>query len=114
MRASHSNPINILVIEDNPADLDLLEKMNQLFYNLLSNSLKFIAPDRTPLIKIEAQSPSKQEFKKYNLNTGREYCKIVFSDNGSGFDQEFSEQIFTVFQRLLTKDIYPGTGIGLS
>jgi two-component system CheB/CheR fusion protein len=95
--------------------IDAVEvQMNQLFYNILSNSIKFIAPGRTPLIKIEAQSPSRQELKKYNLNTGREYCKIVFSDNGIGFDQEFAEQIFTVFQRLHTKDKYPGTGIGLS
>jgi two-component system CheB/CheR fusion protein len=89
-------------------------QMNQLFYNLLSNSLKFIAPGRPPVIKIDTFVPSADELKRFNLNSGMEYCKIVFSDNGIGFNQEFVEQIFTVFQRLHTKDKYPGTGIGLA
>ncbi|MCU7547620.1 PAS domain-containing protein [Chitinophagaceae bacterium LB-8] len=89
-------------------------QMNQLFYNLLSNSLKFIAQDRPSVIKIETSVLSEDERLKHNLRAGKDYCKIIFSDNGIGFNQEFAEQIFTIYKRLHTKDKYPGTGIGLA
>jgi two-component system CheB/CheR fusion protein len=95
--------------------IDAIEvQINQLFYNILSNCLKFIAPGRPPVIKINAYAPTVEELKRLNLNAEKEYSKVIFSDNGIGFNQEFAEQIFTVFQRLHTKDKYPGTGIGLS
>jgi hypothetical protein len=44
----------------------------------------------------------------------KEYFKITVSDNGIGFEQEYSEKIFILFNRLHQKSDYVGTGIGLS
>jgi light-regulated signal transduction histidine kinase (bacteriophytochrome) len=42
------------------------------------------------------------------------YYEIIFNDNGIGFNDEYSEQIFGLFKRLNDKQFYPGSGIGLA
>jgi PAS domain S-box-containing protein len=89
-------------------------QMNQLFFNLLSNSLKFTRPDVTPKISVKLHSVTEEDRSRHpELSSNKSYFKIVFTDNGIGFDQKFSEQIFTIFQRLNDKT-YPGSGIGLA
>jgi PAS domain S-box-containing protein len=87
-------------------------QVTQLFANLMSNSLKF--SHQKPAIKVSCRFLSKSEMKVDAPLNHDQYCEISFSDNGIGFDQQFERQIFTIFQRLHTKQEYAGTGIGLA
>jgi signal transduction histidine kinase len=85
----------------------------QLFSNLLGNSLKFC--ERDPVITIQAEEIRKEEVKRITeLNDQHEYVKITFTDNGIGFEQQYADKIFTIFQRLNHRKLYAGTGIGLA
>ncbi|MET0300367.1 MAG: PAS domain-containing protein, partial [Flavitalea sp.] len=91
-------------------------QMNQLFFNLLSNSLKFIASDVTPVISINSRKISSSEASAYirRIMPNSSYYDIEVTDNGIGFETQFAEQIFEVFKRLHGREIYPGSGIGLA
>jgi two-component system, chemotaxis family, CheB/CheR fusion protein len=90
-------------------------QMHQLFYNLISNSLKFSQKERpTEIVISERKLPAKKLKEFINLDQSRTYHEITVKDNGIGFDPQFAEQIFTIFQRLDTSDKYQGTGIGLA
>lgn len=91
------------------------QQMHQLFYNLLNNALKFTRADIAPVITISCgvlQAADLHEHKE--LSPDRSYYLITVKDNGIGFDQNFAEKIFVLFQRLHSKDTYAGTGIGLA
>ena len=90
-------------------------QINQLFYNLLNNALKFSIPGTPPMITISCRIITEDDLKTYDLGDGHAaYCEIIFTDNGMGFKQEYSEQIFGMFKRLNNKLEFPGSGIGLS
>jgi PAS domain S-box-containing protein len=74
--------------------------MGQLLQNLIANAIKFHG-DHPPRIHVS----TRQE--------GREWV-VAVRDNGIGFEPQYAERIFKVFQRLHTKEEYPGTGIGLA
>ena len=77
----------------------------QLFYNLINNSLKFSKPGEASVIQISSANVQKND---------TEFAEITISDNGIGFEQEFAERIFETFLRLNSKDMFEGTGLGLS
>lgn len=84
-------------------------QIQQLFGNLISNAIKFSREN--PVIEIQS-SVVKAPVNSYPaLDEGRNYHKIVFSDNGVGFEQQYGEQIFKMFKRLSNST---GTGIGLA
>lgn len=90
-------------------------QMNQLLYNLLGNALKFTSRDVRPRISITAQELTPGQLSAYaGLMPHGTYYSISITDNGIGFDTQYAEQIFEVFKRLHTRDIYPGSGIGLA
>ncbi len=89
-------------------------QMAQLFSNLVSNSLKYSAEDRNPKIRITTSQLSDREIKTHDLRPSETYYKLVFEDNGIGFNPEYATQIFNIFQRLHGKLEYAGTGIGLA
>ncbi|MBC7826709.1 MAG: hypothetical protein H7122_03100 [Chitinophagaceae bacterium] len=90
-------------------------QMNQLFYNLINNALKFSLQDSKPVITITCRIITDDELSSYEINNKHiPYCEIIFSDNGMGFNQDYCEQIFGLFKRLNNKLEFPGSGIGLS
>jgi two-component system CheB/CheR fusion protein len=100
---------NLLVIDAEPL------QMTQLLHNLISNALKF-AKDNVPVrVSIKQNKLSADGVRKYKgLDGPGPYIELIFTDNGIGFDPQFADQIFVIFQRLNEKKKYPGTGIGLA
>tara|TARA_R110002072_G_scaffold140286_1_gene284358 strand:+ start:266485 stop:269718 length:3234 start_codon:yes stop_codon:yes gene_type:complete len=89
-------------------------QFKQLLSNLISNSLKFSDPARSPELTITCQMITGLESGLSQLTENQRYSHISISDNGIGFDEKYSEKIFEVFQRLHSKAEYAGTGIGLA
>ncbi len=87
--------------------------MRQVFQNLISNALKFSRPDQKPVINISAACVSSISFDSAPADKGS-FCRITVSDNGIGFEEQYAEKIFSLFQRLNAMHQYEGTGIGLS
>ncbi len=89
-------------------------QFRQLFNNLISNSIKFAKKDQRPVIEISSQTGLGSEFGEDKLRKDKTYCQITFKDSGIGFEPEYKEKIFELFQRLHSKKDYKGTGIGLA
>lgn len=87
-------------------------QMRQLFQNLVSNALKYRAPDATPHVRIEAEYLDHQG-RVLDDRAAATLARIRVIDNGIGFEPEYAERIFELFQRLHGRDRYDGTGIGL-
>jgi PAS domain S-box-containing protein len=90
--------------------------LNQLFYNLVYNALKFSKADRNPEITIHSQYVSGGGLEGWVTNTSsrKDYVQIEIQDNGIGFENSDAERIFKTFTRLNSKDLYEGTGLGLA
>jgi PAS domain S-box-containing protein len=89
-------------------------EMKQLFTNLFTNAIKFAKKDTPCLIEISAHKLSKEEKVVQRLVPDGNFYSIEVRDNGIGFETEYSERIFQIFQRLHGKAEYPGSGIGLA
>lgn len=90
-------------------------QMNQLFFNLIGNALKFSLKDRPPQIQISSHYLNGKEKITYpELDPQCEYCEVKVKDNGVGFDQQYATDIFEIFHRLHHREAYEGTGIGLA
>ncbi len=86
----------------------------QLFSNIISNALKYSQQDKTPFIKITADIISADDIKMDAAEKKGKYWKITIADNGIGFEQQYENKIFELFQRLHGRNEYEGTGIGLA
>lgn len=88
-------------------------QIQQLFINIIGNSLKYSKAETAPIIKINASIITHNE-EDLLPNTNSKYYKITIEDNGIGFEQEYAKKIFILFNRLHNKNEYEGTGIGLA
>jgi len=78
-----------------------LPTFKQILTNLISNSIKFLAPQRPPEIKIFTPA-------------GPSFVRLWIQDNGIGIAPESRQRIFAMFQRLNRPELYEGTGMGLA
>ena len=79
--------------------------IQQLFYNLINNALKFSKPGVPVVIDLAARDVEMR---------GVFYHEIILKDNGIGFDNDYAEKIFSTFVRLNSKDQFEGSGLGLA
>lgn len=90
-------------------------QLKRVFQNLISNSIKFSHPDRKPKIHVKAGIINRSDMIQSGMNAKGDAVELRFTDNGIGFDDNFSDKIFDLFQRLHGRSYsYQGTGIGLS
>jgi PAS domain S-box-containing protein len=83
-------------------------QMRQLLQNLLSNALKFHRPNVPPVVKVNGRQVLAPR------GEGSPCCEIIVEDNGLGFEPQYAERIFGIFQRLHGRGEYDGTGMGLA
>lgn len=89
-------------------------QVQQLFENIISNSVKYSKPGQKIEINITCIIANGEHLAVNSSEKSKDYYKISISDNGIGFDQKYADKIFEIFQRLHGKNEYSGTGIGLS
>lgn len=106
-----------LMIEETGAEIlvrDLPEAevdealLRQLFQNLIGNALKFRRDGIPPRIEVSGEALTHRD------QTDEHEVIIEVSDNGIGFEEQFHDRIFQVFQRLHSRSEFEGTGIGLA
>ncbi|WP_432412067.1 sensor histidine kinase [Rasiella sp. SM2506] len=76
-------------------------ELKQLFFNLIGNALKFVTPDRKPVITIGCYESDNN-------------YQITVTDNGIGIQEKYLSKIFDMFTRLHSETLYDGQGIGLA
>ena len=90
-------------------------QIRQLIHNLMGNALKFTKPGHPPHITIRSTMVENCIlYTDLGEPTSQSCCHITFKDEGIGFDMKYSSRIFTVFQKLHSKDEFSGSGIGLA
>lgn len=102
-----------ITVDDFPHIEVVPGQMRQVFQNVISNALKFSRPDVAPRITITSELIAQPDFEAAADGRG-DYCRISIADNGIGFDEQYTAKIFTIFQRLHSREKYEGTGIGLA
>lgn len=102
-----------VIVEELPSIYANPGQLRQVFQNLISNALKFSKKDISPFITIK-KTDNHEQNNISEKQESEEFCSVSIKDNGIGFDEKYTNNIFTMFKRLNNKDLYAGTGIGLS
>ncbi|MEC5166080.1 signal transduction histidine kinase [Flavobacterium sp. PL11] len=103
----------IIKISELPIIDSIPSQLRQVFQNLIGNALKFCGNVPIPQIEISSELVATKEFDSEASSNGN-FCRIIISDNGIGFDEIYLDRIFVIFQSLNDRKIYEGTGIGLA
>lgn len=104
-----------IIKTDTPCEINVIRfQIQQLIHNLINNALKFCPSDRSPQINIKSEIKLGSKLKNEQLSSNIKYCHFIIRDNGIGFDPQYKEKIFEIFQRLNDYNEYKGTGIGLA
>lgn len=93
----------VVTVEPLPSLQADAQQMKLLFASLVDNAIKFQGAEKPPhvgVFSVDSQDASK--------------VRIIVEDNGIGLEQQYVDRIFTVFQRLHPRDVYPGLGLGLT
>jgi signal transduction histidine kinase len=99
---------------DNLPTIEMIpDQIRQVFQNIISNAIKFSKPGIAPEMKIWSDFTNQKSAESKAAGMG-DYCRIYIEDNGIGFNEQYLDKIFTMFQRLHGRSEYQGTGIGLS
>ncbi len=111
IKSSHA----ILEIPELPVISAVPTQMHQLFQNLFSNAIKFSKKNEAPQIALRYDVVKAHEIANVKPSQLNDYFhRIIINDNGIGFDEQYLDRIFVIFQRLHGKMDYSGTGIGLA
>jgi PAS domain S-box-containing protein len=102
LTAERAGPEPTLMATGLPVVIGEAGQLGQAFQNLLSNALKFVEPGHAPVVEL------------YSTPLPDGGWRIVVEDEGIGFAPAQAERMFRVFQRLHTRDEFPGTGVGLA
>lgn len=103
-----------IISEELPVISVIPYQVQQLFINLISNSLKFAQAGVKPVIRVDYHLIDMGIFGPDDLPVNEKFHMISFTDNGIGFEKEYAQKIFNLLFRLHDKSVYPGSGIGLA
>ncbi len=105
----------VVYVNELPTINGYRRQLQQLFQNLISNSLKYSKTDIPPSIQIRCEIVKGKNVSQItnSEDAKKEFYNIAITDNGIGFEQKNAEKIFRIFQRLHNSQEYEGTGIGL-
>jgi signal transduction histidine kinase len=105
----------VITIKKLPEIWGIPSLVQQLFYNLLGNALKFRKTNIPPVVTISSERKKAEDIKSlFNNATSARYYIITVADNGIGFDEQYAHEIFMVFKRLHSYHEFEGSGVGLS
>lgn len=102
-----------ITVSNLPTIKGIPTQLRQVFHNLIENSLKFAREGVLPIVQINSELIKTRDFDSEPSDSGK-FCRITVKDNGIGFDVQYLNKIFMIFQSLSDRSVYEGTGIGLA
>jgi signal transduction histidine kinase len=114
LRSSIDEKGATIIVDELPVVQGVAFKFQQLFENIIGNAVKYCVPGVAPIVNITCNKVLAGKDTPTGLLLGADYYHICFQDNGIGFEQQYADKIFELFQRLHTQNEYPGTGLGLA